>query len=76
MFANTDKHTNHYLMQVAQNARKMRKKDKLVKRGRVSTDGHKWGVNGHRCKRGHRQAGKRASRKGTEGHGEARMCMR
>ena len=58
MLANTDKHTNHYLMQLSQNARKMSKKDKLVKRGRVSTDGHKWGVDGHRWKGGHRQAGK------------------
>ena len=53
MLANADKHTNHYLMQVAQNARKMSKKNKLVKRGRVSTDGHKWGWKG-----GYRQAGK------------------
>ena len=75
MLANADKHTNHYLMQVAQNTNKMRKKN-LVKRGRVSTDGHKWGVDGHRWTGGHRRAGKRASWRNTEGHGEARMCMR
>ena len=76
MLANADKHTNHYLMQVAQNTSKMRKKNtNLVKRGRVITDGHKWGVDGHRWMGGHRRAGKRALWRGTEGHGEARMCM-
>ena len=46
----------------------MQKKTNLVKRGRVSTDGHKWGVDGYRWMGGHRRAGKRV----TEGHGGTR----